>query len=121
MGYRSDVKYVIVFPSIEKRDEFLVKQKMLGDEHTKKAVSELEVLEGKPVVRFGEDGTKWYDSYPDVKAHHELLEIAEADFNACYYFVRIGEDANDIDAYSGGTDSHYAWEYISLVREIHWT
>ena len=120
MGYRSDVKYVIVFPSVEKRDEFLVKQKMLGDQYISEAVNQLEVLKDKPVVRFSEDRTKWFLEYEDVRAHHTLMEIAKADFNACYYFVRIGENADDIEEQMGGEGSYQAWNRISLVRETHW-
>ena len=97
MGYRSDVKYVIVFPSIEKRDEFLVKQKMLGDKHIQEAVNQLEVLEDKPVVRFHADGWKWYESYPEVQAHHKLMYSAVVKYGARWRFIRIGEDYNDID------------------------
>lgn len=120
MGYRSDVKYVIVFPSIEKRDEFLVKQKMLGSDETKKAINELETLEGKPVARFHEEDTKWYDDYPDVKTHHALMELAVDEFGGAYYFVRIGEDADDIEELNGGGTGLDPWTYISLVRETHW-
>ena len=120
MGYRSDVKYVIVFPSVEKRDEFLVKQKMLGDRYIQQAVNQLEVLEDKPVVRFHADGWKWYESYPEVRAHIVLCDIAAETYGAAWRFVRIGEDDEDIDVEQHDADDMRGmidpWELLHLVR-----
>ena len=125
MGYRSDVKYVIVFPSIEKRDEFLVKQKMLGDKHIQKAVNELEVIKDRPIVRFAMDDVKWYDTYESVKAHHALMEEAEENFEAVYSFVRVGENLDDIEMQESNntyiqTDEGeiYVDELVKIVRKV---
>lgn len=120
MGYRSDVKYVIVFPSIEKRDEFLVKQKMLGDRYIRQAVNQLEVLDGKPVVRFHAEDWKWCESYPEVRAHVVLCDIAVEAYGAAWRFVRIGEDDDDIDVEDHNADNMremiYPWELLRVVR-----
>ena len=41
------------------------------------------------------DNVKWYESYPDVKRHTDLVDMAR-ESGAGTAFVSIGEDYNDI-------------------------
>ena len=59
------------------------------------------------------DYVKWYDDYPEIKTFMSFLnEIAELDFE--YEFLRMGEDANDVESVtSDGSDG-----LLEVRREI---
>mgnify|MGYP003339254950 CR=1 FL=1 len=44
---------------------------------------------------------KWYDSFEDVKAHEDMLELC-VECGGSYKFVRIGEEYDDLDEREGG-------------------
>jgi hypothetical protein len=48
-------------------------------------------------IAFHADDVKWYDTFPDVQAHHWLIDFAHERFpyTSASRFVRIGEDDND--------------------------
>ncbi len=118
MGYRSDVAYVIKFDSIEKRDAF-VSLMLAKNEQAVTEALECVAHDNKadPIITFYQQGWKWYDGYEDVQAHHRLMEDAAELFGAEWRFVRIGEDANDIDIQDYGHD-YDLWEYVDPVTTI---
>jgi hypothetical protein len=69
---------------------------------------------------FHESDVKWYTDYPEIVAFNRFvsnyLEIAdgENDLGWAYEFVRIGEDANDIEE----TSSDGADYVLRVVRSI---
>lgn len=76
-------------------------------------------------ISFYEDGLKWYDSYKDVQAHERLYEMME-DYAEEYgsetmnnpvscAFIRIGEEADDIEERGGGYDP---WNIMYVSRSI---
>jgi len=69
----------------------------------------------KHVLEFKMEDVKWYDNYPDVKLFMAMLEdIVDIEgFN--YEFIRIGEDANDVDDQHGGECVECI---LSVTREI---
>lgn len=133
MGYRSTVAYTIRFTG--EHDEkvkqsfytFLAEAKAnpdtagcfadVEDEHFK-------VVESAWSINFFADGVKWYSEYSDVKSHEELLKLAEGwidDGNDAigYFFLRIGEELNDIDEmYGGNWDCD--WIRVSRAIEVDW-
>ncbi len=118
MGYRSDVAYVIKFDSIEHRDNFVTLMKMKNEQHITQALDEVKHDYKKdPIITFTADSVKWYDSYPDVDAHHQLMDNAAALFEGEYRFVRVGENHDDVEV-DEHTTMYDLWEYVDPVRSI---
>ena len=90
MGYRSEVYLRIAEPLVEvvdaarKLDENL--DKMLSD-------GEAERID-KVKTDFHWEYTKWYDTYPEVRAVESLLDMLQDDD---YGFIRLGEEQGDIE------------------------
>lgn len=72
-------------------------------------------------LQFGADQVKWYPDYEDVKCHKALwlkaLEREEQSHNVCDgYYVRIGEEIDDIEEKYFGDDPPF--DYINIERSI---
>ncbi len=119
MGYRSDVAYVIKFDDIAQRDAFVVLMRAKNDALITQALDEINHDDNKyPIITFSCESTKWYDSFPDVRAHHALMDQAHELYGAGYRFVRIGEDANDIDVQDVDDKGLDLWEYVEPITTI---
>lgn len=119
MGYRSDVAYGIKFDDIEQRDAFVVLMRAKNDALITQALDEINHDDNKdPIITFSCESTKWYDSFPDVRVHHALMEQAHELYGAGYRFVRIGEDANDIDVQDVDDKGLDLWEYVEPITTI---
>lgn len=117
MGYRSEVAYVIKFKDTEDREAFINLLIVAKDEHTTQALKELSKLEDDKLFFHATD-VKWYDSYPDVKAHTQIyLQALELFEGAGYRYVRIGEELEDIEIEEDG-DYDDLWDYTSVNRSI---
>jgi hypothetical protein len=117
MGYRSEVSYIIRFEKPEEREAFIGVQLVKKDTHTTDALKELAIVEGAdPVIFFHADDVKWYDGYPDVKAHMDLIDDAVDKYKADALFLRCGEDADDLDEEAYGEDGVDLYDYISVNR-----
>ncbi len=90
MGYRSEVYLRIAEPLIEVVDA----ARKLDDTLDKMLSEGSEVgLEGNKTDFYWEY-TKWYDSYPEVRAVESLLDMLQDDD---YGFIRLGEEEGDIE------------------------
>lgn len=119
MGYRSDVKFIVAFPSEKLRDEVLAIYSMhpkvqelgtaenwvkyeetdtyrdaVGDEFTKTTY----------VLVYHETCVKWYPDYEDVGAVEHMFEVIKTRYEADYpnfpfawKRIRVGEDISDIE------------------------
>ena len=96
MGYRSEVYLRIAEPLVEVVDDA---RKL--DENLDKMLSEGATL-GKEKTDFTWEYTKWYDTYPEVQAVENLLDMLQDDD---YGFIRVGEEEGDIE--SKGHPSEY--------------
>lgn len=118
MGYTSDVAYVIKFDDIEKRDAFVSLMLAKNEQHITEALDEVKHDYKKdPIITFTADSVKWYDSFPDVDAHHQLMDNAAHLFDGEYRFVRVGENHDDIEI-DEHTEAYDLWEYVDPVRSI---
>jgi hypothetical protein len=101
MGYRSDVKIVVIASSKEAMDDLLAVYAMLPEVQKAGGFEELgweryELGEGR-VLTYEADDVKWYDSYDDVTVIMRLLEdvsIFNQERSEDVYaarFVRVGE------------------------------
>ena len=93
MGYRSEVYLRIAEPLVEVVDA----ARKLDDTLDKML---FEAQDGKTDFYWGD--TKWYDSYPEVRAVESLLDMLQDDD---YGFIRLGEEEGDIE--SKGHPSEY--------------
>lgn len=117
MGYRSEVAYVIKFKDSEDREAYINLLLVAKDEHTTQALKELSKLEDNKLFFHATD-VKWYDSYPDVKAHTQIyLQAVELFEEAGYRYTRIGEELEDIEIEEDG-DYDDLWDYTSINRSI---
>ena len=132
MGYRSDVAYTIRFTTDDERAKqsfytFLAEAKAkaatapcFGEEV--RSWSEFTVDEGRLRISFFANDVKWYETYPDVKCHEALIELADEWANdednhseIAYMFVRIGEENDDIEEKQGG---EYDFDWLRVCRSI---
>ena len=85
MGYRSDVYLRISEPLVEvvdaarKLDKTLDKMLSLAQDGKRD---------------FYWESTKWYDSYPEIRAVESLMDMLQDDD---YGFIRLGEEEGDIE------------------------
>jgi hypothetical protein len=113
MGYRSDLRVVLYAPE----KNFALLKLWMHDEVQKLAAHEFEPpteITSADVrgYAFKFDDVKWYENYPDVRAFESMIDRfsalceAAAGTNepqfACE-FVRVGEEAEDIECKSWGT------------------
>ena len=116
MGYRSDVKYVMQFESDDRCAEFVAVQKMKDDIYTE--VAKDWYIKGDRIY-FHADDWKWYaGAYPIIDAHEQSLSDC-SEFGGAYYFLRLGENHEDIDEkYESSHDDaiDVPWDAITLHR-----
>jgi hypothetical protein len=127
MGYRSDVKIVVIASSKEAMDDLLAVYAMLPEVQKAGGFEKLgweryELGEGR-VLTYEANDVKWYDSCDDVIAVMRLLEdvnIFNQERSEDVYaarFVRIGEQYDDIEAEDYGDHYEYdTWEVLSINR-----
>jgi len=96
MGYRSDVKSVIEFGTREQAVEYY---HVFDPKHC--LYSQLKV-EDRFLV-FEEDAIKWYEDYPEIaECFSYLSESTCAPGFVSWEFIRVGEDADDVEEYYEG-------------------
>jgi hypothetical protein len=117
MGYRSDVAYVIKFKSFEDRDNFVTLMLAKNEAPTTQAIEEtVHDHKDDPIITFKQSDVKWYDSYPDVKAHHTLMADAVELYEAIYRFIALGEDG--AEDYQTDDDNGELYDYVSTEHVL---
>ena len=124
MGYRSDVKYVLVFPTPEHRAAFIAEAHLSAPQYEDDDL----VLNALKDTRDFTKGdypariyvhwydVKWYDSYEWVQHQQALMQLS-IKHGGGFAFVRIGEDDTDIETeYDSAESDVYHWDYICLNR-----
>lgn len=124
MGYRSDVKYVLLFENNEDYSKFLGEATLMcGDDPQLAEVlrlmtdgkKELDVLTYRVEVRVHWENVKWYNELNWVQVQEELMDITE-NYNGAYFFVRVGEEDNDVDTRGDDPKHHYGINDFIYVR-----
>ena len=132
MGYRSDVAYTIRFNEPEHMALFIAEA--LSKDYGKPALAECMVDHKKLQINFNAESVKWYESYPDVKCHDDLVSQAKDwcdtddhlinleggasgtdHYKLGYIFIRIGENSDDVQEDFGG---EYDWDWMRVSRQI---
>lgn len=117
MGYRSDVAYVIKFKDNDQRDAFVGLMLAKNDEHITTAINEVSHDQADdPIITFRCNDVKWYETYPDVVAHHTLMEDASELYQALYRFIAIGEDG--AEDFRAEDDNGELYDYINTVHTL---
>jgi len=118
MGYRSDVAYVIKFKDNAQRDAFVTLMLAKNDTNLTQAIEETgHEQTDDPIITFKQNDVKWYESYPDVQAHHTLMDEAVELYEAIYRFIALGEDGQE--DYRANDDNGDLYDYVSTVHELH--
>jgi len=129
MGYRSDVAYTIRFVDDHDTNNeqsfytFLLEAK--ANLNCQIALAEVEINHKEKAFYFTANDVKWYDSFPDVDSHMALVELAEEWAEQVSQqklhckigcaFLRIGEEAKDIEERFSGDYEH---DWMSVSRSI---
>lgn len=116
MGYRSDVK--AVFYTSDK-EQWPALRLFVDENFPGELKGNLEIIGSSTYCGyvFSCEDVKWYDGYPDVQAYNkfvfdytELVE-GEAELPWVYEFIRVGEDADDVETTQAGEPG-----YVIRVR-----
>jgi hypothetical protein len=129
MGYRSDVKYVILFNTEEQRQAFKLEAMLIAAD----VESGLDVINNdwdykidtydedfSYQIRVHYDDVKWYESTPWVDLQDKLMRLAADSYEGAYVFLRIGEEDDDVEQHSAAHDDNihvYVDNYIELTRK----
>jgi len=104
MGYRSDVVIAVAMGSKKDLDELMAVYALNIFVQKENLMPEWKIGEYEDawVAMYTAECVKWYDTYDDIKGFEALTKLAEtfwAERNMpyAYRFIRIGEEANDIE------------------------
>ena len=101
MGYRSDVAYIVQFESLPERDAYAAAIRIGADQDMQEALTECELPTDRAAITFRAEDVKWYEDFPDVKAHQRIYRNAtDKDdphaFKSIFRSVELGEDGAEV-------------------------
>jgi hypothetical protein len=124
MGYRSEVKYMLLFKTEEQRNTFKAHATLeLSDfEYGKEILDQMEdvtytyeCLRPYQICVVWED-VKWYESYEWVQKQEELMRYVETLDGCGWVVARVGEENGDVEVKSD--DNTHAYDHIDVVTTI---
>jgi len=127
MGYRSDVKYVILFTTADHRTAFHLEAKLIAsdveygmrvvDDDFEYHYDESEI-DYKYQIRVHYNDVKWYENTPWVDMQIKLMQLASKSYEGAFVFMRLGEEDDDIDTQTDAYNNEgvYVDNYIELTR-----
>ncbi len=127
MGYRSDVKYVLLFKTQDHRNAFHMEAKLIASdvEHGPEVIDDFDFhydehdVDYPYQIRVHYEDVKWYESLPWVTLQEKLMDIVVEGYDGGYAFTRIGEENDDVETKTSQSDSTkyvYADQYIEFFR-----
>ena len=121
MGYRSSVAMLITTDDRSQRkiEELMIHLKL--SQISLKSWIERVGIEDKigwnyHTFAFRADDVKWYSDYPEVQAIEKVWEIAQKVEGLSGVFMRVGENAGDVEELNFGQDPPY--DHAFIVRQI---
>lgn len=128
MGYRSDVYIGVAFADAEILREVMSVYAMDLNVQKHDAVSEWEVKHDT-VLHYYANDVKWYETYSEVKAIEHLMDVItlfvdERDISAAWYFIRLGENEDDVEMRDnrngcrGDELMHYLFDAMHICRSV---
>lgn len=133
MGYRSDVKYVILFNTDEQRQAFKLEAMLIAADiesgldvinNDWEYKIDLHDVDFPYQIRVHYEDVKWYESTPWVDMQEKLMKLARDGYEGAFVFLRLGEEDDDVEQQSGvyNDDIHiYVDNYIELTRKSNFT
>ena len=121
MGYRSNVAMLITTDDRSQRkiEELMIHLKLsqisLRD-WTDPTVNNPYIGWNYHTFAFRADDVKWYSDYPEVQAIEKVWEIAQKVEGLSGVFMRVGENAGDVEELNFGQDPPY--DHAFIVRQI---
>jgi hypothetical protein len=120
MGYRSEVKYVLLFKTEEQLNTFVAHATLeLTDiEGGKEILDQMDTrvmdwdTEHKYRLYVSWDDVKWYESYPWVQVQEEFLDYVGDMPDCAYAFARVGEEQGDIEIKA--SDNIHFYDYVDV-------
>ena len=126
MGYRSDVKYVLLFTTEENRQAFKLEVMLIAADIN----SGLDIInndwdyhidnsdEYPYQIRVHYNDIKWYESTPWVDLQIKLMQLVSKTYEGAFVFLRLGEEDDDIDTQTDAYNNEgvYVDNYIELTR-----
>jgi hypothetical protein len=119
MGYRSDVAMLITTDDRSQRkiEELMIHLK-LSQISLKSWIDadDNKIGWNYHTLAFHADDVKWYFDYPEVQAIEKVWEIAQKVEGLSGVFMRVGENAGDVEELNFGQDPPY--DHAFIVRRI---
>ena len=125
MGYRSEVHIAVTFNDIATLREVMAVYAMHPAVQRYNLAEEWE-MKGDTTLYYSAEHIKWYESYEDVQGYEHMMSVAEMfhkerDIAFAYYFVRIGEEMDDMETRGqhGGDDGSLMeklWDAMQITR-----
>jgi len=126
MGYRSDVKYVMLFDTEENRQAFKLEAMLIASDVN----SGLDIInndwdyqidasdEYPYQIRVHYNDVKWYESTPWVDMQIKLMQLVSKTYEGAVVFMRLGEEDDDVEAHTDAYNNEgvYVDNYIELTR-----
>jgi hypothetical protein len=66
---------------------------------------------------FWDEHTKWYGGYPDVEEVETTMKELP-DYGFCVEFMRVGEEAGDVEDFEGHPDGVSLWGFFYPVTRV---
>ena len=120
MGYRSEVKYVLLFSTEEQLNTFVAHAPLeLTDiEDGKEILDQMDTrvmdwdTEHKYRLYVSWDDVKWYESYQWVQVQESFLDYVGEMPDCAYAFCRVGEEQGDIE--TKASDNIHFYDYVDV-------
>ena len=130
MGYRSDVHIAVTFNDIATLREVMAVYAMNPNVQKYNLAEDWE-MKDDTTLYYSAECIKWYDNYEEVQGYEHMMSVAEMFHKErgiafAYYFVRIGEDMDDMETreqYGDGDDTlkQKLWDAMQIVRCVELT
>lgn len=119
MGYYSEVRYLVA--GEEEVMTAMLAAWRLSDEDVAEQLGEVVITpygEDMLLLSFHMVNGKWYDSHPSTAMHIRFLNFT-GDYEVEGVFIRMGEDATDIENCGYGQADYDLYQYLYTSRTMH--
>ncbi len=125
MGYRSEVKYILLFKTEEQLNAFVAHAQLtLVDEGEggKEILDQMDTrvmdydTEFKHRITVQWDDVKWYESYAWVQVQEGLMDYVGEMDGCAYAFARSGEEHGDVE--TKASDNIHFYDYMDIRTSV---
>lgn len=124
MGYRSEVKYMLLFKTEEQLSTFRAHAQLtLTDtEGGKEILDQMDTqvmdydTEFKHRITVQWDDVKWYESYAWVQVQEGFMDYVGEMDGCAYAFARVGEEQGDVEIKA--SDNIHFYDYMDVRTSV---